>query len=74
MKELKNQKESFLKTLYSNSYQSSVHWIGTQIKKEIKEFRRKLANKINEAENKDRVYCLSVQFFPLDKKGVTYGS
>jgi uncharacterized protein (TIGR02147 family) len=39
-----------------------------EIKKEIRDFRRKLAQKINEAENKDRVYCLSIQFFPLDHK------
>lgn len=39
-----------------------------EIKKDIKEFRRKLAKKINEASDKDRVYCLSTQFFPLDNK------
>ncbi len=40
-----------------------------EIQKEIKEFRRNLAHKINKLENKDRVYCLSMQLFPLDNKG-----
>ena len=40
-----------------------------EIQKDIKEFRRKLAKKINLADKKDSVYCLSIQFFPLDSKG-----
>lgn len=40
-----------------------------EIQKEIKEFRRKLAKKINQSKNKERVYCLSIQFFPLDNNG-----
>lgn len=34
----------------------------------LKEFRRNLAKILQEAPEKDRVYCLSLQFFPLDKK------
>ena len=33
----------------------------------IKEFRRELTTKLAKAKEKDRVYCLSVQFFPLDR-------
>ncbi|OFZ45708.1 MAG: hypothetical protein A2381_14760 [Bdellovibrionales bacterium RIFOXYB1_FULL_37_110] len=40
-----------------------------EIQKEIKDFRRRLAKKINQSKNKERVYCLSIQFFPLDYKG-----
>jgi uncharacterized protein (TIGR02147 family) len=42
-----------------------------EIKKEIKDFRRQLAKKINQSETKERVYCLSIQFFPLDHNGDT---
>lgn len=42
-----------------------------EIKNEIKEFRRNLAKKINRSKKKDRVYCLSIQFFPFDTKGDT---
>ena len=34
----------------------------------IKEFRRSLAKKLSESPEKDRVYCLSIQFFPFDHK------
>ncbi|MNL85876.1 hypothetical protein D3C87_2143560 [compost metagenome] len=34
----------------------------------IKNFRRELAKKLSKATEKDRVYCLSIQFFPFDKK------
>ena len=40
-----------------------------EIQKEIKEFRRQLAKKINQSKNKERVYCLSIQLFPLDHNG-----
>lgn len=34
----------------------------------IKEFRRRLNREMEEARDKDRVYCLNVNFFPLDRK------
>lgn len=34
----------------------------------IKEFTRRLNREVEEAGQKDRVYCLSVNFFPLDQK------
>jgi uncharacterized protein (TIGR02147 family) len=34
----------------------------------IKEFRRKFCHDIQASPEKDRVYCLAIQFFPLDKK------
>jgi len=40
-----------------------------EVQAEIKKFRRALAAKLNKSKNKNRVYCLSVQFFPLDEKG-----
>lgn len=36
-------------------------------KKALKEFRRQFCIDVQEGENKDRVYCLSMQFFPLDE-------
>lgn len=41
-----------------------------EIQQEIKDFRRKLASKINQTNIKDRVYCLSIQFFPVDIKEI----
>lgn len=39
-----------------------------QARQMLKDFRRSLMEKFEVSENKDRVYCLSLQFFPLDKK------
>lgn len=39
-----------------------------EIRQEIREFRRRLGQIIQERSEKDRVYALSLQFFPLDKK------
>lgn len=39
-----------------------------EARKMIKTFRRDLAKKLSEAPRKDRVFCLSIQFFPLDRK------
>jgi uncharacterized protein (TIGR02147 family) len=38
-----------------------------EIRDELKELRRRLGKKIQDRPNKDRVYCLSMQFFPIDK-------
>jgi uncharacterized protein (TIGR02147 family) len=38
-----------------------------EVRKELKELRRRLGQKIQERPNKDRVYCLAMQFFPIDK-------
>jgi uncharacterized protein (TIGR02147 family) len=37
------------------------------VRNELKELRRRLGQTIQEKQKKDRVYCLSIQFFPLDK-------
>lgn len=39
-----------------------------EIQSEIKKFRRELSKKYSEVKNKERVYSLAIQFFPLDKK------
>jgi uncharacterized protein (TIGR02147 family) len=39
------------------------------VQKMIKKFRRELAAKLAKAPEKDRVYCLALQFFPFDRKG-----
>ncbi len=38
-----------------------------EVREEIKIFRRKLGKIIGSRANKDRVYCLAIQFFPLDQ-------
>lgn len=37
-----------------------------QAKEFLKEFRRRFAKDFQRSENKDRVYCLSIQFFPME--------
>ena len=37
-----------------------------EIRKELKELRRRVGQKIQDHPHKDRVYCLSIQFFPID--------
>jgi len=37
-----------------------------EVREELKKLRRRLAKKIQDRPAKDRVYCLAVQFFPLD--------
>ena len=39
-----------------------------EIQSEIKKFRREISKKYSEVKNKERVYSLAIQFFPLDKK------
>lgn len=39
-----------------------------KVREMIKEFRRRLNREVEEAAQKDRVYCLNVNFFPLDEK------
>jgi uncharacterized protein (TIGR02147 family) len=39
-----------------------------EIRNELKKLRRRLGDKIQKEPHKDRVYCLSMQLFPLDKK------
>lgn len=38
-----------------------------EAREKLKEFRREFCKDIQKSKNKDRVYCLSIQFFPLDK-------
>lgn len=38
------------------------------VKQRLKEFRRSLASDLQKSVNRDRVFCLSTQFFPLSKK------
>jgi uncharacterized protein (TIGR02147 family) len=42
-----------------------------EAKKAIREFSHKFCKKMGEAETKDGLYCLAVQFFDLGEKGVT---
>ena len=39
-----------------------------KVQKKIQEFRRSLAHELAKSSKKNRVYCLSLQFFPLTKK------
>lgn len=39
-----------------------------EIRQELKKMRRRLGQKIQEQPGKDRVYCLAIQFFPVDRK------
>ncbi len=39
-----------------------------EVRKELKELRRRLGQKIQEHPRKNRVYCLAMQFFPFDQK------
>lgn len=42
-------------------------------RKELKKFRRSLAEKLKKsADPKDRVYCLSLQYFPIDKRNLKW--
>jgi uncharacterized protein (TIGR02147 family) len=41
-----------------------------EVKNELKALRRRLGKKIQDHSGKDRVYCLSIQFFPVDKKTI----
>lgn len=38
-----------------------------EIRRELKELRRRVGQKIQDQGQKDRVYCLSMQFFPLER-------
>jgi uncharacterized protein (TIGR02147 family) len=38
-----------------------------EVRKELKELRRRLGQRIQEHPHKNRVYCLAMQFFPIDK-------
>lgn len=38
------------------------------IKQEIREFRRRLIQRIQSSESRSRLYCLTIQFFPLDQQ------
>lgn len=40
-----------------------------EAKNALKEFRRKFCTNIQKTETKDRVYCLSIQLFPVDRRG-----
>jgi uncharacterized protein (TIGR02147 family) len=40
----------------------------TEARAELIRFRREFTKDIQQGSNKDRVYCLAMQFFPLDKK------
>lgn len=40
-----------------------------EAREKLRNFRREFCKDIQQGEHKDRVYCLSIQFFPLDKKG-----
>lgn len=37
-------------------------------RKLLKEFRRRFSEEVQDSEDKDRIYCLSVQFFPVDQQ------
>jgi len=38
-----------------------------EARERLKEFRREFCKDLQKSDNKDRIYCLSIQFFPLDK-------
>lgn len=39
-----------------------------EAKEKLKEFRRDFCKEIQSGQEKDRIYCLAIQFFPLDKE------
>ncbi|MGZ3787127.1 MAG: TIGR02147 family protein [Bacteriovorax sp.] len=39
-----------------------------EAKEKLKEFRREFCKEIQTGHDKDRIYCLAIQFFPLDKE------
>lgn len=69
----KAQEAIFLQSLEQREYRSAIMAIDTkmvaQAKKAIREFEYKFCMDVEEAKNKDGVYCLAIQFFDLLERG-----